>query len=59
MDPTCLVLTVQAAGGVILNGNVFMLHFQPVNSNQSSFERHSIVADHVHPNYIFKLLLPV
>lgn len=47
MDPTCLVLPVQAGGdGVIVH---FRHNFGLINSNQSSLERHSLVAEHARP----------
>ncbi len=64
MDPSCLVSTVQAAGGVMVWG-YFVAHFGPLSTNWASFKRHgllSIVADHVHPFmttvYHLLMLLP-
>jgi len=38
MDPSCLVTTVQAAGGGGVNGvgDVFLAHFRPLSANWTS-----------------------
>ncbi len=42
MDPSCLVSTVQAAGGVMVWGDIFLAHFGPLRTNWASFKRHSL-----------------
>jgi len=39
MDPSCLVTTVQAGGGV---GDVFLAHFRPLSNNWALFKCHSL-----------------
>ncbi len=52
MDPSCLVLTVQAAGGVMVWG-IFSWHtlgpLVPIEHRLKATAYLSIVADHVHP----------
>ncbi len=52
MDPSCLVSTVQAGGGVMVWG-IFSWHtlgpLVPINYNLNATAYLSIVADHVHP----------
>jgi len=38
MDPSCLVKTVQAAGGLTVWGMFFLAHFRPLSANWSLFE---------------------
>jgi len=38
MDPSCLVTTVQAGGGVMVLGDVFLAHFRPLSANWASFK---------------------
>jgi len=50
MDPSCLVITVQAGVGGV--GDVFLAHFRPLRANWASYNATaslSIVSDHVHP----------
>ncbi len=43
MDPSCLVSTVQAAGGgVMVGGDIFLAHFGSLSTNWASFKRHSL-----------------
>ena len=43
MDPTCLVSTILAGGDSVNKvGNVFLAHFGLINTNQLSFESHSL-----------------
>jgi len=43
MDPSCLVTTVQAAGGgVMVLGDVFLAHFRPLSANCVSFKCHGL-----------------
>ncbi len=43
MDPSCLVSTVQAAGGgVMVWGDISLAHFGPLSNNWSLFKRHSL-----------------
>ncbi len=37
MDPSCLVSTVQAAGGGGGVGDIFLAHFGPLGTNEASF----------------------
>jgi len=46
MDPSCLVITVQAGGGGVMD--VFLAHFRPLSANWASVYL-SIVPAHVHP----------
>ncbi len=39
MDPSCLVSTVQAGGGV---GDIFLAHFGHLSTNWASFKHHSL-----------------
>ncbi len=51
MDPSCLVSTVQAGGGVMV-GDIFLAHFGPLVPIEHCLNTTiylSIVADHVHP----------
>ncbi len=52
MDPSCLVSTVQAAGGVMVRG-IFSWHtlglLEPIEHRLNTTAYLSIVADHVHP----------
>ncbi len=43
MDPSCLVATVQAGGGVMVWGNIFLAHFGPLSTNWELFKRHSLL----------------
>ncbi len=48
MDPSCFVSTVQAhGGGVMVCGDIFLAHFEPLSTNWASFKRHSL------PEYSF------
>jgi len=45
MDPSCLVTTVQAAGGgVMVCGDIFLTHLVPIGHSLNP-----IISDHVHP----------
>ncbi len=43
MDPSCLVSTVQAAGGGVMCGGYFLAHFGPLSTNWALFKRHSLL----------------
>ncbi len=48
MDPSCFVSMVQArGGGVMVCGDIFLAHFEPLSTNWASFKRHSL------PEYSF------
>ncbi len=53
MDPSCLVSTVQAAGGGVMVWGIFSWHtlgsFVPIEHCLNATVYQSIVADHVHP----------
>ncbi len=53
MDPSCLVSTVQAAGGGVMVWGIFSWHtlgpLVPVEHRLNATAYLSIVADHVHP----------
>jgi len=43
MDPSCLVTTVQAAGGgLMVWGMFFLAHFRPLSAKWASFKCHSL-----------------
>ncbi len=43
MDPSCLVSTVQAGGcGVMVWGDIFLVHFGPLSTNWAPFKHHSL-----------------
>ncbi len=62
MDPSCLVSTVQAGGGVMVCGVIYWGHFGPLEHRLNATVYLSIVVDHVHPLWpqctIFWWLLP-
>ncbi len=53
MDPSCLVSTVQAAGGGVMVRGIFSWHtlgpLVPIEHHLNATAYLSIVADHVHP----------
>ncbi len=61
MDPSCLVSTVQAAGGGVMVWGIFSWHILgpsvPIEHCLNATAYLSMVADHVHPFIILIIIL--
>jgi len=59
MDPSCLVITVQAGGGGVMVWGMFSWHILgplvPIGHRLNATPYLSIVSDHVHQNQITRI----